>query len=182
MTTGLGGTGSTPLDRADERVSHASDIGGTLRAVGHDAGLAVVGLGDLAVRAVYDFPERTTLVGRRALQILRDVPSSFSARFAHLIERGHEVVAQWRHDPAVRVAGRRTATAERKARRAARSVRRAAMAHAASIQHSAAAFGRRARTRYRHMTVDELRALAARRGVDGRSRMNKKDLISHLAH
>lgn len=150
-------------------------------AVVRDGSLTVLGLGDAAVQLVRELPRRTQRLLMSADDGLREVPEDLGDGIERLCGRGQEVVAQLRSEDAMQAAARRAAKARTETRRAARSVRRALRSQAEGVRHSAAALGRGERSRYRHMTVADLRALAARRGIEGRSQMTKRQLVVALS-
>jgi hypothetical protein len=159
----------------------AASIADTARAMLHDGGLALLGLGDLAVRTVRDMPWLTAQLAAIAAGAVRAAPGLLAAGATGLLRRGYVVAVQVQHEPAVRSALRRTDEARRRTRVAARSIARAAQAQAAGVERSVAVLGRKRRDRYRRMTTAELRDLAMRRGIDGRSRMTKAELVACLS-
>jgi hypothetical protein len=158
----------------------AYSLAETVRAVVRDSGFALLGLGDVTARALRDVPRLTARLPDRIVPTLVAAGRGLGETIAYLCERGQGVMAQVRHDPGVRSAVRRTQAAGGNARTTVRSMRRAARAQARGARRSAAALGRTERSRYRHMPVVELRDLAARREVEGRSRMDKRELIAAL--
>jgi hypothetical protein len=190
MTTGNQHAAATPeqieatgaeLQRSARQIERtAFTLGATVRAIVRDTGFALLGAGDVVARALRDAPRRLTRLPDWMLAAVSGTGRGIGAGFEHLCERGQMVAAQVRHDRGVRTAVVRAEKAGRSTRRAMRSMRRAARAQVRGARRSAAALGRPPRSRYRHMVVDELRELAARRQIEGRSRMDKAELIAAL--
>lgn len=158
----------------------ARSLAETVRALARDTGFVMIGIGDLLVRTLRGAPRMVMEMPARLGAGIAQAPASVGEGLDELLERGQMVAAQVRHDRGLRAAAQTTETARRTARRAVSSVRRAAGAQARVARRSAAALGRPVRSRYQHMAVDELREIASRRQIEGRSRMDKRQLIAAL--
>ena len=156
-----------------------------------DGGYATIGATDAAVAYVRQVgakanEARGTL---RALKLptpddvtgtLRDLGNGVEEQFESLAGRGRDVVGSLQGNRATQRAAERTSTARSQVKAAATSVRRAGEAATDAVDEAADRVGDRTEPDYAEMTVDELRSIARARDIEGRSDMNKAELVEAL--
>lgn len=152
----------------------------TVRAAMLDGAYAMLGAGDYTAAMVREARDASKFLPRRLLQMARATPARLNGGFEELTLRGQHVAARIRRDRDVQAAVRRTVAAGREAREAVTTARDAATAQARGARKAGHRFGRSGRQRYEAMTLEELTALAAQRDIEGRSSMNKRELIRAL--
>jgi hypothetical protein len=107
------------------------------------------------------------------LDAVRSTPDRLRESYRDRVEAGHELVD--------RVRGRKSvSTARTQAKRAATAARSAAGAAARAVSDATASIDPADTRPYEDRTVGDLRELAATRNIEGRSEMNKKQLIRAL--
>jgi hypothetical protein len=107
------------------------------------------------------------------LDRVRSAPDRLRESYRERVEAGHELVD--------RVSGRKSVrTARTQVKRATTAAQNAAGAAARAVSDAAASIDPADSRAYENRTVGELRELAAARSIDGRSEMNKKQLIRAL--
>lgn len=111
---------------------------------------------------------------------LRDIGDEVEQQFESLAGRGRQLVASLQGSRATQTATDRARVARSQVKAAGTSVRRAGDAAADAVDQAADGVGSRTEPDYASMTVDELRSLARARDIDGRSDMNKAELIAAL--
>lgn len=155
-----------------------------------DGGYATIGATDAAVSYVRSMGSRAgqargTL---RSIKLptpddvgatLRDLGVGVEEKFESLAGRGREVVGSLQRTTATRTATERARTARTQVKAAATSVRRAADAGVDAVDEAADRVVD-GDLDYGAMTVEELRGLARTRDIEGRSDMNKAELVSAL--
>lgn len=184
-------TTSTPERITHTVVDSARSAGRSTVSLLRDGGYATIGATDAAVSYVRHVGARATEAGGRLRAIklptpadvtttLRDLGAGVEEQFGSLAGRGREIVGSLQGSRATRDAVERTRTARSQVKAAATSVRRAAEATAEAVDDAAEQVGERTGTDYAEMTVDELRSIARARDIEGRSDMNKAELIEAL--
>jgi hypothetical protein len=172
--------------------------GRTVRTMVEDTAYATVGLGDAAVGAVKSLPEtaseapvRILALPMRAPEVAKTLRTEVVAtarrfrgeaqgRFDELAARGRERVESIRSERKVRESIDRSRTARRQVKAAATSVSRAATTGVEAGVQAVEQLGGEPRERYEDMTLEELRELAGQRDIEGRSTMNKDQLVRAL--
>lgn len=108
-----------------------------------------------------------------ALDRVRSAPGRLRESYRARVEAGHELVE--------RVSGRKSVrTARTQVKRATTAAQNAAGAAARAVSDAAASIDPADTRPYEDRTVSDLRELAAARSIEGRSEMNKKQLIRAL--
>lgn len=185
---------TTPsIDQASRKLTtSARDAGHGTATLLRDSGYATIGATDAAVAYVRhlgeragqvrnDLPSFKTLRSPSELtSTLRDLGTTVEERFGALAGRGREVVESLQGSRGTREAVSRTRVARSRVKAAATSVGRAGEAAADAVEEGAAKIGDDAAVDYDALTVDQLRELARERDIQGRSDMNKSDLVAAL--
>jgi hypothetical protein len=184
-------TTQTTQDATRDAVDDARTAGRTTVSLLRDSGYATIGATDAAVSYVRHIGERAT-EARGALsalrvptphdvtETLRELGHGVEEQFASLAGRGRQVVASLQTNRETRAATERARVARSQVKAAATSVRRAGEAAGEAVEQAADEVGDRTDIEYADMTVDELRNLARARDIEGRSEMNKAELIEAL--
>jgi hypothetical protein len=145
------------------------DVGRTLGEIPY----AMLGSLSLGVRRTRRALKSTYELPGRALDRLRETPERMRDGFQQRVEAGEELFD--------RVRGRKSVKEARKQARSARNAtRRAASATARAVSDAAASIDPSDTRPYEERTVEELHELASERNIEGRSQMNKKQLIKAL--
>ena len=119
-----------------------------------------------AVNRVFELPGRTVDRARTAPERIREA-------YRERVEAGEDLVD--------RVRGRKSVQDARKQARSARNAtKRAATATARAVSDAVASVDPTDNRSYEDRTLEELRELASEREIEGRSQMNKKQLIRAL--
>ena len=182
---------STPARLTRAVVDNARTAGRTGVTLLRDGGYATIGATDAAVAYVRRVGTRAVEAGDalRALKLssprdltetLRGLGIEVEEQFESLAGRGREVVGTLQNNRATRTAGERARTARTQVKAAATSVQRAGEATADAIDAAADHVGETDAVDYADMTVEELRGIARARDIDGRSEMNKAELVEAL--
>ncbi|HEX6254422.1 MAG TPA: Rho termination factor N-terminal domain-containing protein [Euzebyales bacterium] len=186
---------STPTPERITRtvVDGARTAGRSTVSVLRDGGYATIGATDAAVSYVRTVGAKANEAGAtlRTLKLpkptdvtatLRDLGTGVEEQFEALAGRGREVVGSLQGSRATRDAVDRTRTARSQVKAAATSVRRAGEATTDAVDEAVERVGERADADYAAMTVEELRSLARARDIEGRSDMNKAELVDALSN
>lgn len=185
---------TTPtIDKASRNLTAgARDASRTTVTLLRDSGYATIGATDAAVAYVRRLGERAEQVRDELPTIktlrhpseltasLREIGSTVEERFGALAGRGREVVESLQGSRSTREAVTRTRVARSQVKAAATSVTRAGEAASDAVEDGAAKIGDDAATDYESLTVDQLRELARDRDIQGRSDMNKAELVTAL--
>ena len=137
--------------------------------------LPYAALGSISVGARRGRLALTRLAGWpvAALNRVRSTPDRLRESYRDRVEAGHELIE--------RVSGRKSVrTARTEVKRATTAARSAAGAAARAVSDAAASIDPVDTRPYEDRTVSELRELATARSIEGRSEMNKKQLIRAL--
>jgi hypothetical protein len=137
--------------------------------------LSYAALGSISVEARRGRLALTRLAGWPVgvLDRVRSAPDRLRESYRDRVEAGHELVD--------RVKGRKSVrTARTQAKHATTAARNAAGAAARAVSDAAASIDPADTRPYEDRTVGDLRELAADRSIEGRSEMNKKQLIRAL--
>lgn len=174
----------------------------TVRSFVTDTAYATVGLGDTAVGLVRSLNHRAVAAPKRIVDLRRDAPKAARSlreqgtanvrklreqaleEFEELSTRGRNVVGSVRGSSSTREGVDRARTAKSQVKAAATSVGRAVKSQTEAIEDAAETVGRPAAQRSQDLadhTVEELQTMAAERDIEGRSQMNKSELIKALS-
>lgn len=184
-------TTQTTQDTTNDVVKGARETGRSTVSLLRDSGYATIGATDAAVSYVRQIGTRATEARGTlsALKVptshdvtatLRELGHGVEEQFASLAGRGREVVASLQGNRATRAATEQARVARTQVKAAATSVRRAGEAAGEAVEQVADDVGELADVDYADMTVEELRTLARARDIEGRSEMNKAELIEAL--
>lgn len=156
-----------------------------------DGGYATIGATDAAVSYVRGVGTRASEAGGtlRSLKVptptevtntLRGLGAEVEEQFEALAGRGRDVVGSLQGTRATRTAVERTRVARSQVKAATTSVQRAGEATVDAVDEAADRVGDGADVDYADMTVEELRSIARVRDIEGRSEMNKTQLVEAL--
>jgi hypothetical protein len=171
-------------------VDNARTAGRSTVSLLRDGGYATIGATDVAVSYVRGVSARAHEAGTslRALKLpsptdvtasLRGLGAEVEEQFTSLAGRGREVVGSLQRGRATQAAVDRARVARSQVKAAATSVQRAGAATAEAVDEAAGRLGGDD-VDYASMTVEELRGIARARDIEGRSDMNKAELIEAL--
>lgn len=181
---------STPERLTRAVVDNARTAGRTGVSLLRDGGYATIGATDAAVSYVRSVGTRAneargTLRSMKLptpadmTETLRGLGAEVDRQFESLAGRGREVVGTLQGGSAAQTAAERTHVARSQVKAAATSVQRAGEAAAEAVDEAADRIGEDD-VDYADMTVEELRGIARRRDLEGRSEMNKAQLVEAL--
>lgn len=175
----------------------------TIRSVVTDTAYATVGLGDTAVGFVRSLNQRAVQTPQRVIGLRREAPkavrtlreqSATNARklrdqaageFDELTVRGRTLVGSVRSNRSTQESVDRARTARSQVKAAVTSVGRAVKTQTEALDDAVDAVGTTASTPDRKTletrNVEQLQAMAAERDIQGRSQMNKRELIAALS-
>jgi hypothetical protein len=186
-------TTPTPEHITRTVVDSARTAGRSTVSVLRDSGYATIGATDAAVSYVRTVGAKANEAGAtlRTLKMpkptdvtatLRDLGTGVEEQFEALAGRGREVVGSLQGSRATREAVARTRTARSQVKAAATSVRHAGEATGDAVDAATDRVGERTEPDYAAMTVEELRGIARARDIEGRSDMNKAELVDALSN
>ncbi|HSJ47057.1 MAG TPA: Rho termination factor N-terminal domain-containing protein [Euzebyales bacterium] len=183
-------TTSTPERLTRAVVDNARTAGRAGVSLLRDGGYATIGATDAAMSYVRSVGTRAN-EARDALrsmklpkptdvtETLRGLGAEVEEQFESLAGRGREVVDSLQGSRATRTAADRTRVARSQMKAAATSAQRAGEATADAVDGAADRIAR-GDVDYADMTVEELRGIARARDIEGRSDMNKAQLVEAL--
>lgn len=174
----------TLSDAYDDFRSEASEAAGdarrTLTAVTRALPYAALG-------AIQENFRRSRRGLRRAFELpgslldrARHAPEQIRETYWARAESGEDLVDRAFSRKSTKQARRHTNTATRAAKRTVHAARKAATAGRQAVADAASSLDPADTRSYEERTVDELYALATEREIDGRSQMNKSELIAAL--
>lgn len=181
---------STPERLTRAVVDNARTAGRSTASLLRDSGYATIGVTDAAVSYVRSVGTRAneargTLRSMKlptptdVTETLRGLGADVEEQFESLAGRGREVVGSLQGGRATQTAAERTRVARSQVRAAATSVQRAGEATAEAVDEAADRLGE-GDAGYADMTVEELRGIARARDIEGRSNMDKTQLVEAL--
>jgi hypothetical protein len=144
------------------------------------SGYAVLGAGDLAVAKIRDASRTANEWPGRARTIGSKLPDTLREGFDDLTARGRRLTGQVADSAPTRKAKGQISTAASQTKAASTSVKKAVRAQGKAAEAAAEKVGATSRTRLEDRTVEELHDRAAELDIDGRSQMNKDDLIKAI--
>jgi hypothetical protein len=182
---------STPERLTRAVVENARTAGRAGVSLLRDGGYATIGATDAAVSYVRGVGTRANEArgALRSLKLptptevtesLRGLGADVEEQFGSLAGRGREVVGSLQGNRATKTAVERGRVARSQVKAATTSVQRAGAAAVDAVDEAADRVGDRADVDYADMTVEELRSIARARDLEGRSDMNKVELVEAL--
>ena len=180
------------IPTTEKTAADARDAGRSAIALLRDGGYATIGATDSAVAYVRRLSEkanevRTDLPPLMKLRnpselsaSLRELGQSVEQRFDMFAGRGREVVESLQRNRSTQDVVGRSHVARQQVKAATTSARRAAEAGSEAVEQVVETVGDETEPHFEAMTVEELRSLARTRGIEGRSDMNKTQLIDAL--
>jgi hypothetical protein len=183
-------TTSTPERLTRVVVGNARTAGRTGVSLLRDSGYATIGATDAAMSYVRSVGTRAneargTLRSMRlpkptdVTETLRGLGAEVEEQFESLAGRGREVVGSLQGGRATQTAAERTRVARSQVKAAVTSVQRAGEATAEAVDAAADRIAEGGAD-YADMTVEELRGIARARDIEGRTDMNKAQLVEAL--
>jgi DNA repair exonuclease SbcCD ATPase subunit len=179
------------IPTSEQRAEDVRNVNRSAIALLRDSGYATIGATDSAVAYVRRLSEKANEVRSELADLsklrnpselsasLRELSNSVEQRFDTLAGRGRELVEALQRNRSSQQAVDRSRVARQQAEGVVASARSAADAGSAAVEHVVEPVDDTA-PHFESMTLEELRSLARARGIEGRSEMNKSQLIEAL--
>jgi hypothetical protein len=168
------GEAAQDVREAAERTSR------TLFQLAEDTIYAYLGAADALVEGLRRTVRGAMELPRDAYRAAIDAPERWRQGFEELSERGRKLIGRIEDRDAVKQATRRAQQARAQAKGAATSMSKAARSAAKAVREAADSLGSAPAISFEDRTYDDLYEMAAQRNIEGRSSMNKEELIAAL--